>query len=82
MELHGIKVTNEPTIRQMERLELAQKSAKSNVELLVLCIAILKDKEETKTEEQIKEIIYDLKATEIKELSQFIETIAIDDKKK
>lgn len=82
MELYGIKLDNEPTIRQMEKLELAQKDAKSNVETLVNCIAILKAKDETKTEEQIKELVYDLKATEIKKLSDFIETIAIEDKKK
>lgn len=82
MELYGIKLNNEPTIRQMEKLELAQKDSKSNVETLVNCIAILKDKEEARTEEEIKEIVYELKATEIKKLSEFIETIAIEDKKK
>lgn len=82
MELYGIKLTNEPTIRQMEKLELAQKSAGSNVELLVNCVAILKTKEETRSEQEIKDIIYDLQATEIKELSKFVETIALDDKKK
>lgn len=82
MELYGIKLDNEPTIRQMEKLELAEKNSKTNIEVLVNCIAILKARDETKTEEQIKEIVYDLKATEIKKLSEFIETIAIEDKKK
>ena len=82
MELYGIKVNNEPTIRQMEAIELAQKDSKSNIGLMVEVIAILKDKEETKTVEEIKNIIYDLSAKEINNLAKFVETIGGDDKKK
>ena len=82
MELYGIKVNNEPTIRQMEAIELAQKDAKSNIGLMVEVIAILKDKEETKTVEEIKEVIYNLSAKEINTLAKFVETIGADDKKK
>ena len=82
MELYGIKVNNEPTIRQMEAIEIAQKDAKSNIGLMVEVIAILKDKEETKTDEEIKEVIYNLSAKEINTLAKFVETIGADDKKK
>ena len=82
MELYGIKVNNEPTIRQMEAIELAQKDSKSNIGLMVEVIAILKDKEETKTVEEIKNIIYNLSAKEINTLAKFVETIGADDKKK
>lgn len=82
MELYGIKVNNEPTIRQMEAIELAQNDSKSNIGLMVEVIAILKDKEETKTVEEIKNIIYDLSAKEINTLAKFVETIGGDDKKK
>ena len=82
MELYGIKVNNEPTIRQMEAIELAQKDSKSNIGLMVEVIAILKDKEETKTVEEIKEVIYNLSAKEINTLAKFVETIGADDKKK
>ena len=82
MELYGIKVNNEPTIRQMEAIEIAQKKSESNIGLMVEVIAILKDKEETKTVEEIKEVIYNLSAKEINTLAKFVETIGMDDKKK